>query len=122
MAISELLNAHSEATLKGILSIANQAWEAYTTLEEKCDLGTQMKLYSAGETLSLVRMAEIRSIRDRVKALQDVEDNAITTFTRYSVKLSQCRAQEDERGFLDALEQARREYVKLEGNTTLYVR
>lgn len=122
MAIPELLNARSEATLKGILSIANQAWEAYTTLEKKYDLGTQMKLYAAGETVSLVRMAEIRSIRDQVKALQEVEDDAITAFTNYSSKLSQYRAQGDERDFFDTLEQAKCEYGKLEGDLALYIR
>ena len=122
MAIPELLNARSEATLKGILNIANQARSAYTKLNKQCYLEYQMELYAAGETVSLVRMAEVCYIRDRVKALQELEDNAITAFTLYSVKLSQCRAQEDERGFLDTLEQTQREYVKLEGDTTLYVR
>ena len=122
MAIPELLNTRSEAVLKGILNIVNQARNAYTELNKQCYLEYQMELYAAGETVPLVRMAEVRLIRDRIQPLQEVEDNAITAFTLYSVKLSQCRAQEDERGFLDTLEQARREYVKLEGDTTLYVR
>lgn len=122
MAISELLNTRSEAILKDILGIAHNARDAYTTLEKKCDLGVQMKLYAAGELVSFVRMAEIRSIRDRVKALQAVEDDAITMFTTYSSKLSQYRAQENERDFFNTLGQAERERYKLEGDIILYAR
>lgn len=121
MAISELLNTRSEAVLKGILNIVNQARSAYTELNKQCYLEYQMELYAAGETVSLVRMAEVRYIRDRVKALQEVEDNAITEFTLYSVKLSQCRAKENERDFFDTLEQAKCEYGKLEGDLKLYI-
>ena len=101
MAIPELLNTRSEAVLKGILNIVNQARSAYTKLNKQCYLEYQMELYAAGETAPLVRMAEVRYIRDHVKALQEVEDNAITAFTLYSIKLSQCRAKENERDFFD---------------------
>jgi hypothetical protein len=119
MAIPELLNTRAEAVLKGILNIVNQARNAYTELNKQCYLEYQMELYATGETVSLVRMAEVRYIRERVKALQEVEDNAITAFTLYSVKLSQCRAKENERDFFDTLEQVRREYGKLEGDLNL---
>ena len=119
MAIPELLNTRAEAVLKGILNIVNQARNAYTELNKQCYLEYQMELYATGETVSLVRMAEVRYIRERVKALQEVEDNAITAFTLYSVKLSQCRAKENERDFFDTLEQVRREYNKLEGDLSL---
>lgn len=119
MAIPELLNTRAEAVLKGILNIVNQARNAYTELNKQCYLEYQMELYAAGETVPLVRMAEVRYIRERVKALQEVEDNAITAFTLYSIKLSQCRAEENERDFFDTLEQVRREYGKLEGDLNL---
>lgn len=119
MAIPELLNTRAEAVLKGILNIVNQARNAYTELNKQCYLEYQMELYATGETVSLVRMAEVRYIRERVKALREVEDNAITAFTLYSVKLSQCRAKENERDFFDTLEQVRREYGKLEGDLNL---
>lgn len=119
MAIPELLNTRSEAVLKGILNIVNQARSAYTELNKQCYLEYQMELYAAGETVPLVRMTEVHYIRDRVKALQEVEDNAITAFTLYSIKLSQCRAKENERDFFDTLEQVRREYGKLEGDLNL---
>ena len=119
MAIPELLNTRAEAVLKGILNIVNQARNAYTELNKQCYLEYQMELYATGETVSLVRMAEVRYIRERVKALQEVEDSAITAFTLYSVKLSQCRAKENERDFFDTLEQVRREYGKLEGDLNL---
>lgn len=119
MAIPELLNTRAEAVLKGILNIVNQARNAYTELNKQCYLEYQMELYTTGETVPLVRMTEVRYIRDRVKALQEVEDNAITAFTLYSIKLSQCRAKENERDFFDTLEQVRREYGKLEGDLNL---
>lgn len=121
MAISELLDTRSKAILKGILSIANQAKETYTALEKKCDLETQMKLYSAGENVSYMHMAEIRSTRDQVKALQEVEDDAITAFTTYASKLSQHRAQENEHDFFETLEHAKWEHYKLEGDLSLYI-
>lgn len=119
MDIPELLNTRAEAVLKGILNIVNQARNAYTELNKQCYLEYQMELYATGETVPLVRMTEVRYIRDRVKALQEVEDNAITAFTLYSIKLSQCRAKENERDFFDTLEQVRREYGKLEGDLNL---
>lgn len=119
MTIPELLNTRAEAVLKGILNIVNQARNAYTELNKQCYLEYQMELYATGETVPLVRMTEVRYIRDRVKALQEVEDNAITAFTLYSIKLSQCRAKENERDFFDTLEQVRREYGKLEGDLNL---
>lgn len=119
MAIPELLNTRAEAVLKGILNIVNQARNAYTELNKQCYLEYQMELYATGETVPLVRMAEVRYIRDRVKALQEVEDNAITAFTLYSIKLSQCRAKENERDLFGTLEQAKCEYGKLEGDLNL---
>ena len=119
MAIPELLNTRAEAVLKGSLNIVNQTRNAYTELNKQCYLEYQMELYATGETVPLVRMTEVRYIRDHVKALQEVEDNAITAFTLYSIKLSQCRAKENERDFFDTLEQVRREYGKLEGDLNL---
>lgn len=121
MTIPELLNTRSEAILKGILSIANQAWKAYSALEKEYDLEAQMKLYGAGEAVSYMHMAEIRSTRDQVKALQEVEDDAITAFTTYASKLSQHRAQENEHDFFETLEHAKWEHYKLEGELSLYI-
>lgn len=121
MAIPELLNTRAEAVLKGILNIVNQARNAYTELNKQCYLEYQMELYATGETVPLVRMTEVRYIRDRVKALQEVENDAIDAFTRYASDLSQHRAYGNEREFKDALKHAKAECYKLEADLGLYI-
>ena len=121
MAISEMLNTRSEAILKGIMNVANEAKKTYTALEKEYDLKVQMRVYSSGEAVSYMRMAEVRSIRDRVKALQEVESDAIDAFTRYASDLSIYRAYNNERDFSDTLEKAKSEYDKLDGDLKLYI-
>ena len=121
MAISEMLNTRSEAILKGILNVANEAQKTYTALEKEYDLKVQMRVYSSGEAVSYMRMAEVRSIRDHVKALQEVESDAIDAFTRYASDLSMHRAYNNERDFSDTLEKAKSEYDKLDGDLKLYI-
>ena len=121
MAISEMLNTRSEAILKGILNVANEAQKTYTALEKEYNLKVQMRVYSSGEAVSYMRMAEVRSIRDRVKALQEVESDAIDAFTHYASDLSIYRAYNNERDFSDTLEKAKSEYDKLDGDLKLYI-
>jgi hypothetical protein len=121
MAISEIMDNDSKATLNGFLAIADKALETYSELKKHCNLKVQMRVYASNEPVSYMHMVEVRSIRDRVKALQEVENDAIDAFTRYASDLSQHRAYGNEREFKDALKHAKAECYKLEGDLGLYI-
>lgn len=79
-----------------------------------------MGFYADDNPVSLLAMAQIRSTRDRIDPLQDIEGEALTAFTNYSVELSKLRVEEDEYGFEETLYRAQREYERLAGDFALF--
>lgn len=120
MPISPALNSRSKVILEGMLTVAKNAKKAYQELEETYDIDWHMKFYADDNPVSLIAMAQIRSTRDRIDPLQDIESEVLTAFTNYSVELSKLRVEEDERGFEEALYRAQREYERLAGDFTLF--
>ena len=120
MPISPALNSRSKVILEGVLTVAKNAKKAYQELEETYDIDWHMNFYADDNHVSLMAMAKIRSTRDRIQPLQDIESEAITAFTSYSVELSKLRAEEDERGFKETLYRTQREYERLAGDLTLF--
>lgn len=120
MPISPALNSRSKVILEGMLTVAKNAKKAYQELEETYDIDWHMGFYADDNPVSLLAMAQIRSTRDRIDPLQDIEGEALTAFTNYSVELSKLRAEEDEYGFKETLYRAQREYERLAGDFALF--
>lgn len=120
MPISPALNSRSKVILEGMLTVAKNAKKAYQELEETYDIDWHMSFYADDNPVSLLAMAQIRSTRDRIDPLQDIEGEALTAFTNYSVELSKLRVEEDECGFEETLYRAQREYERLAGDFTLF--
>lgn len=144
MAISATLEARSTTILNNLDSLANAAKKGARKVakkpasqgplnladrmhirvfqkQENLAKKVQMRVYASNEPVSYMHMVEVRSIRDRVKALQEVENDAIDAFTRYASDLSQHRAYGNEREFKDALKHAKAECYKLEADLGLYI-